>query len=104
VPSTVWLGSVGVSPEGYLRALAQVGVDLADGKPIAETIEIKPAALDAARFVADDGPGLWRWVIFPPGFRAPRLMELAKRQAWTLKPAFLHDRIHLDQPAGAKGD
>jgi hypothetical protein len=103
VPSTVWLGSIGVSPEAYLRALAQVAVDLADGKPVAEAIEIKPAALDAARYVADDGPGLWRWVIFPPGFRAPRLMELAKRQAWTIKPAFLHDRLRQDRPAGAIG-
>jgi hypothetical protein len=103
VPSTTWLGSVGVPPEAYLRALAQVAVDLANGKPIAETIEIKPTALDAAKYVADDGPGLWRWVIFPPGFRAPRLMELAKRQAWTLKPAFLHDRIRQDQPARAVG-
>jgi hypothetical protein len=107
VPSMVWLGSIGVPPEAYLRALAQVAVELANGKPIAETIEIKPTALDSARYVAEDGPGLWRWVIFPPGFRAPRLMELAKGQAWTLKPAFLHDHIPADQPPavrGAKGD
>jgi hypothetical protein len=39
--------------------------------------------------VADDGPNLWGWVIFPPGFRAPAMMELAKRQAWTIKPAVL---------------
>jgi hypothetical protein len=37
--------------------------------------------------VADDSPKLWGWVIFPEGFHAPRLMELAKLQAWTLKPA-----------------
>jgi hypothetical protein len=39
--------------------------------------------------VAKDDPKLWGWVIFPPGFRAPALMELARRQAWTLKPAML---------------
>ena len=55
-----------------------------------ETIEIKPAKLAAVRYVADDDPKkLWGWVIFPPNFRAPALMELAKKQAWTLKPALL---------------
>jgi len=28
-------------------------------------------------------------VIFPPNFRAPTLMELARRQTWALKPALL---------------
>jgi hypothetical protein len=28
-------------------------------------------------------------VIFPEGFHAPRIMELARLQAWTLKPALL---------------
>jgi hypothetical protein len=43
--------------------------------------------LAAAKYVADDSPDLWGWVIFPPNFRAPKLMGLAKLQAWTLKPA-----------------
>ena len=32
-------------------------------------------------------PWLWSWPIFPEGFHAPRIMELARLQAWTLKPA-----------------
>jgi len=47
------------------------------------------AKLAAAKYVADDGPNLWGWVIFPEGFHAPRIMELARLQAWTLKPAML---------------
>jgi hypothetical protein len=43
--------------------------------------------LAAADYVADDSPELWDWVIFPHGFHAPKLMSLAKLQAWTLKPA-----------------
>jgi hypothetical protein len=87
VPSTVWLGSVPVSPEAYLRALARVTIDLADNKPPPQYVEIQPAKLAAAQYVADDGPNLWGWVIFPDGFRAPGMMALAKQQAWTLKPA-----------------
>jgi len=41
----------------------------------------------ADRSVAEDSPALWGWVIFPEGFHAPRIMELARLQAWTLKPA-----------------
>jgi hypothetical protein len=90
IPTTVWLGGVAVPPEMYLRALAQVTIDLVDGKPVPETIEMKPAKLVAVSHVADDAPNLWGWVIFPRGFRAPAMMALAKRQAWTLKPALLN--------------
>jgi hypothetical protein len=89
VPTSVWLGSVPVPPESYLRALAEVVPALTDGKPLPKTIEVKPSKFGAAKYVADDGPGLWGWIIFPKGFRAPQMMELAKRQAWTLKPALL---------------
>lgn len=90
IPSAVWLGSRPVPPEAYLVALARMALLRLSGKESPETIEIKPAKLAAARHVADDDPGkLWGWVIFPPGFRAPALMELAKKQAWTLKPAIL---------------
>jgi hypothetical protein len=87
IPSTVWLGSVGVPPEAYLQALARVTIHLAENKRPPEKIEVRPAKLAVARYVADDGPNLWGWVIFPDGFRAPAMMALAKQQAWTLKPA-----------------
>jgi hypothetical protein len=89
VPSAVWLGSVGVTPEAYLVAVAKTCCDLADGRPAPATVEIAPARLTAADHVSADDPRLWGWIIFPPGFRAPAMMELAKRQAWTLKPAIL---------------
>jgi hypothetical protein len=89
VPGTVWLGSVPVTPEAYMVALARVVADLMEGKPAPDRVELRPAKLAAAKYVADDGPNLWGWVIFPPDMRAPALMELAKRQAWTIKPAVL---------------
>ncbi len=89
IPSAVWLGSVQVPPEAYLRSLARVVLDLDAGKTPKE-IEVKPARLLDVKDVSPDDPKLWGWVIFPPGFRAPAMMELAKKQAWTLKPAILH--------------
>lgn len=95
IPSSVWLGSVAVPPEAYLQALASATLSALGGKPIQEGVQarVTPAKLQAATYVAEDGPNLWGWVIFPRGFRAPAMMELAKRQAWTLKPAL------LDRPA-----
>ena len=92
VPSAVWLGSTPVPPEAYLRALAPVAKALLGGETMPEKIEVKPAALRDAKYVADDDPKLWPWVIFPANFHAPALMELAKKQAWTIKPALLADR------------
>ncbi|NPV81324.1 MAG: hypothetical protein HPY52_13795 [Firmicutes bacterium] len=34
------------------------------------------------------GEGVWKWVIFPEGFDAPNIIELAKLQTWSLKPAY----------------
>jgi hypothetical protein len=90
IPSAVWLGSRAVPPEAYLATLARIAQLRSSGKAIPDTIEIKSAKLAAGRYVSEDDPKkLWGWVIFPPGFRAPALMELAKKQAWTLKPALL---------------
>ncbi len=89
VPSAVWLGSTPVPPAAYLRALANVALELLAGRPIPAKIEVVPAKLAAAKYVEADNPKLWPWVIFPPGFKAPAMMELAKKQAWTLKPAVL---------------
>lgn len=87
VPSTVWLGSVGVPPEAYLAALARVFPQVLDRKP-PETVEIRPAKLGCAAHVADDSPKIFGW-LFPEGFHAPAMMELARRQSWTIKPALL---------------
>jgi peptidoglycan/xylan/chitin deacetylase (PgdA/CDA1 family) len=87
IPNAVWFGSIAVPPESYLVALAQVAQTLVAKSAPPETVDVAPARLAAAQYVADDSPSLWGWTIFPEGFHAPRLMELAKLQAWTLKPA-----------------
>ena len=89
VPGAVWLGSTPVPPESYLVALAQATRALLSTNSPPDSVTFAPAHLAAARYVADDSPDLWGWVIFPEGFDAPQLMALAKLQAWTLKPAIL---------------
>jgi peptidoglycan/xylan/chitin deacetylase (PgdA/CDA1 family) len=89
IPNVVWLGSKPVPPESYLVALAATTRALVNTHTLPNYVTLPPARLAAARYVADDSPRLWDWVIFPEGFDAPQLMALAKLQAWTLKPALL---------------
>ena len=90
IPSTIWLGSTAVSPESYLLALSNIARQSLGNGSIPDRISISPAELVSKRFVAKDSAAIWNWPIFPPGFHAPHLMELASLQAWTLKPAILH--------------
>jgi hypothetical protein len=87
IPSAIWLGSQSVPPESYLVAMAQASQSILQNAQPPESITFATARLAAADYVADDSPDLWDWVIFPRGFHAPKLMSLAKLQAWTLKPA-----------------
>jgi hypothetical protein len=90
VPNAVWLGSAAVAPESYLALLGDYITASQSGDPPA-TLTARPASLAAADRVSADAAKLWGWVIFPPNFRAPEMMELAKQQAWTIKPAMLAD-------------
>ena len=50
----------------------------------------KNVELLAARQVAKDTPALFGgWIIHKEGFQAPKVMEVARLQAWTLKPAIV---------------
>jgi peptidoglycan/xylan/chitin deacetylase (PgdA/CDA1 family) len=88
IPNVVWLGSRAVSPESYLVALARVTSELLGKSGPPAFVSLGPANLAAKKYVAEDSPGLWGF-IFPKGFTAPFMMNLAKLQAWTLKPARL---------------
>ncbi len=90
IPDVVWFGSTSAAPERYLVALARVSETLlVKGEP-PERVVVPPARLAAAKYVADDSPRLWDWVIFPAGFHSEKLMKLAKLQSWTLKPARMY--------------
>jgi hypothetical protein len=91
VPSRVFVGAAAVAPADFLRAAAAVVSGMASsGAPAFPDRVTIPSGTRIAteRFVARDSPELFGgWVIHPPGFRAPRIMDNARLQAWTLKPA-----------------
>jgi hypothetical protein len=58
-------------------------------KKLPPQFTIRKGNFTADKYVANDDPKIFNWVIHPEGFHAPKLMELAKLQAWTLKPAVM---------------
>ena len=93
VPSEVFIGADAVPPADFLPGLAAVcdfhrkqgRLPLQEGVSIGQNLELLPA-----RHVAKDTPGLFGgWIIHKEGFRAPKILDIARLQAWTLKPAIL---------------
>ncbi len=91
IPARVHIGAEAVSPADFLGGLAFTldhfhhynALPLTNTIPLPTNLEVLPA-----RHVAKDTPELFGdWVIHPVGFRAPKILEVARLQAWTLKPA-----------------
>jgi len=94
VPARVFVGVKKIAPADFLRAAGAVALAAVEAGPGAtpvfpQTVAIPSGtAVATERYVADDTPELFGgWIIHPEGFRAPRIVEMAKLQAWTLKPA-----------------
>jgi hypothetical protein len=95
VPSEVFIGPDAIAPSEFLMVLAtaygayRVDGALPSGELVVQGDKLKDKLkLQPARHVADDTPGLFGgWIIHKDGFRAPKIVEQARLQAWTLKPA-----------------
>jgi len=86
VPEIVWMGSVPVAPADFLATLAS---EVWNESP--ETgLSLKKGNFTAEKYAAEDSERVFDWAIHPAGFHAPHVMDLAKLQCWTLKPAVAH--------------
>ncbi len=77
LPVEVWLGGETLSIGDFAATLAH-----SDGK-------IHRGELAFEAHIATDACRNFSWVIHPKGFCAPELYDLARVEAWTLKPAML---------------
>jgi hypothetical protein len=94
IPSRIFAGAKKASPADFLMAMAQVADAILgpalDGKlAFPEKVHLPGGTfLWPERQVASDTAELFGgWIIHPEGFRAPRILEQARLQTWTLKPA-----------------
>jgi hypothetical protein len=85
VPARVFIGPDAVAPADFLVGLARAwnAGEKIDAVRLGKNVELL-----TARRIAKDTPGLFGgWIIAKEGFRAPKVLEVARWQAWTLKPA-----------------
>jgi len=82
LPAEVWIGSEKLS-------LADFAATLAADNGVSGAIALRKGNLEFEKYVATDAQRTFNWPIHPEGFSAPELLELARLQAWTLKPARL---------------
>ncbi len=93
VPARLFVGAEVVRPEDFLITMASAYGTLrqAGALPQSGTIPLENhVKFLPAEHVAQDTPGLFGgWVIHKEGYRAPKILEVARLQSWTLKPAKL---------------
>jgi len=82
LPAEVWIGSEKLS-------LTDFAATLAADNGVSGAIALRKGNLEFEKYVATDAQRTFNWPIHPEGFSAPELLELARLQAWTLKPARL---------------
>lgn len=89
VPSRVFTGAVKIAPADFLIAMAAALADPENNARKSGRVEIpQGTTLATETHVAKDTPGLFGgWVIHRQDFQAAKILELARLQAWTLKPA-----------------
>jgi hypothetical protein len=89
VPARVFVGPEAVSPADFLVGMARVWRGYSEtGRVAKEAVRLgKGVEVLPGRYVIKDSPGVFGgWVIHREGFRAPKVLEVARWQAWTLKP------------------
>jgi hypothetical protein len=82
LPAEIWIGSEKLS-------LADFAATLAADTGETGAVTVRKGNLEMEKYVSTDARGSFLWPIHPEGFSAPELLELARLQAWTLKPARL---------------
>jgi hypothetical protein len=82
LPPSAWIGSERLS-------LPDFAATLAADRSGTQSVVVRKGNPEMERYVATDAVKAFRWAIHPEGFSAPNLLELARLQAWTLKPARL---------------
>ncbi|QOY86184.1 polysaccharide deacetylase family protein [Paludibaculum fermentans] len=81
LPDSVWIGSQELSLPDFAATLA--------GDTGTANVMVRKGQLTIESHIGTDAAKLYNWVIHPEGFAPENLLELARLQAWTLKPAKL---------------
>jgi hypothetical protein len=82
LPNEVFIGAETLS-------LADFAATLAGSIDATTEVKLQRGNIEFERFFASDGRKPFNWIIHPEGFDGTPLLDLARLQGWTLKPASL---------------
>lgn len=82
LPSCVWL-------DAWRLSLGDFTATLAGDGGVSREIPVRMGNLDSERYTTSDPVKPWEWPVDPQGTDMSNLVEVAKLQAWTIKPAKL---------------
>ena len=101
IPSRIFFGAEAVSPADFVVCLAEAYVRLRDQGAIPERVDrgCNVEVLTAGHVVQDSAKVFGGWIIHRADFRAPRILDVARLQAWTLKPAMRMDPADVESGA-----
>jgi hypothetical protein len=83
LPSYVWAGNDSLSLADFAATLASA--------PATGSVPVRKGDLLTEQRIAKDAGKAYNWVIHAKGFAPADLLDLARLQAWTLKPAKLRE-------------
>jgi hypothetical protein len=82
LPAEVWIGS-------RTLAVTDFAATVAGDDGSSPSVSVRKGNPEMEKYIATDPVRSFNWVIHPEGFAAGHLLDLARLQAWTLKPALL---------------
>jgi hypothetical protein len=82
LPAEVWVRS-------QTLALADFAATTAGDDGSSASVSLRKGNPEMEKYIATDPARPFNWIIHPEGFEAGHLLDLARLQAWTLKPALL---------------
>jgi hypothetical protein len=89
VPPRVFIGNDAASPGDFLVGLASAYAHHHQAGQFLDSVGLgRDVQVLTANHVVKDGPNVYGgWIIHKVYFRAPKILDVARLQAWTLKPA-----------------
>jgi hypothetical protein len=82
LPAEVFVGAQTLSLEDFTATVAGAVVE-------PDPVRVQRGSLEVQPYISNEAAKSFSWPIHPEGFSAPELLELARLQVWTLKPARL---------------
>ncbi len=89
MPDVLTVGGRHASPGEYFGAMARAVACLIEKGSLPDVVDFVSVSNAVEQYVIDKGPQGSSRGMLPPGFSAGKLLEQARLQTWTLKPAVL---------------